>query len=86
MSGLDARSARNEACALSVTRGTGLRIVSHDILDAARLCTRVAVMDEGRIIEDRPSADLLIDPRHPRTRALVAAALPFSDAAGLSAR
>lgn len=79
MSGLDLPIRRQVADVLrelSVTRGTGLLIVSHDILDAARLCTRVAVMDEGRIIEDRPSADLLADPHHPRTRELVDAARP----------
>ncbi len=89
MSGLDLPIRRQVAAVLrdlSESQGTGLLIVSHDLVDVARLCTRTVVMDDGAIIEDRPSAALLADPHHPRARELVAAALPFTDTAKLPAR
>lgn len=58
---------------LSESRGTALLLVSHDLSAVAALCTRVAVLQCGRIVEDRPTAELIRDPRHPETRALLAA-------------
>ncbi len=86
MSGLDLPIRRQVAAVLrdlSENQGTGLLIVSHDIVDVSRLCTRTVVMYDGAIVEDRPSAELLADPHHPAARGLVAAALP--DAARLPA-
>ncbi|MDT0209684.1 ABC transporter ATP-binding protein [Curtobacterium sp. BRD11] len=53
--------------------GLTLVLVSHDIGVVQRLCDTVAVLSEGRIVEQGP-VSLLDDPRHPVTRALVAAA------------
>ncbi len=65
---------------LSRTTGAGLLIVSHDLAVFAALCERTVVMHEGRIVEDRPTADLLGEPRHSHTRELIAAVppLPFA--------
>lgn len=66
---------------LSEKRGTGILMVSHDISILAGLCERVLVMHEGRIVEDRPTRDLLHDPHHPHTRELLNAAPPIIAAA-----
>ncbi|MFP1742801.1 ABC transporter ATP-binding protein [Lonsdalea quercina] len=51
----------------------GLLIVSHDISAVAALCERVLVMHQGRIVEDRPLAQLLTHPAHAQSAALLAA-------------
>lgn len=65
-------------------RETGMAMVcvSHDIGVLARLTARVAVMYAGRIIEDRPTADLLTRPAHPYARALMAS-VPRIESLGL---
>nr|WP_258071685.1 ABC transporter ATP-binding protein [Clavibacter michiganensis] len=55
------------------TRGQATLLVSHDLAVVARLADRVAVMHDGRIVEEGPTADVLGSPAHRRTRALVAA-------------
>lgn len=62
---------------LSATYGTGLLMVSHDLSVVASLCDRTLVMDDGRIVEDRPTQELLAAPHHPRTRDLIDAACPL---------
>ncbi|MFE0465207.1 ABC transporter ATP-binding protein, partial [Kitasatospora sp. NPDC058965] len=54
-------------------QGTGLLLISHDLSVVARLADRVAVMFGGRIVETGPTERLLAEPRHPYTRALLAA-------------
>ncbi len=54
--------------------GPALVFITHDLAVAAALCTRVVVMHAGRVVEDRPTVDLLRAPEHPRTRDLVDAA------------
>jgi nickel transport system ATP-binding protein len=54
-------------------RGLGLLIVTHDLGVVARLADRVAVMEEGRIVETNTAAALFAHPSHPATRALLAA-------------
>lgn len=76
VSGLDL-PLRNQVLAvlaqLSAEYGTGIVLVSHDLSAVAQLCERVVVLHEGRVVEDRPTSDLLHDPRHPASRALLAA-------------
>ncbi|MFT2692791.1 dipeptide ABC transporter ATP-binding protein [Clavibacter zhangzhiyongii] len=55
------------------TRGQATLLVSHDLAVVARLADRVAVMHDGRIVEEGPTAEVLRAPAHRRTRALVAA-------------
>lgn len=66
---------------LSTERGTGILMVSHDISVVAGLCQRVLVMEQGRIVEDRPTRDMLRAPHHPHTRELLNAAPPMIAAA-----
>ncbi|MBK6016062.1 ABC transporter ATP-binding protein [Streptomyces sp. MBT53] len=56
-----------------VRAGTALLLISHDLAVVARLADRVAVMYGGLIVEQGPARDVLKDPRHPYTRALLAA-------------
>ncbi len=74
---LDA-SVRNQILELllEMRRATGasLLILSHDLRMIARHCDRVAIMYGGRIVEAGPSAPVFDRPRHPYTRALIAAA------------
>lgn len=53
--------------------GLTVLLVSHDLDAVARLCPHTAVLDGGRIVEHGPTHRLLETPRHPTTRALVAA-------------
>ncbi|CAO5257483.1 dipeptide ABC transporter ATP-binding protein [Frankia sp. AgKG'84/4] len=57
-----------------VRGGVALLLISHDLTTVAAVADRVAVMYEGRIVEQGPTADVLGRPRHPYTCALLAAA------------
>ncbi|MGW0857290.1 dipeptide ABC transporter ATP-binding protein [Streptomyces sp. NPDC002690] len=56
-----------------VGEGTALLLISHDLSVVARLADRVAVMYGGLVVERGRAADVLEKPRHPYTRALLAA-------------
>lgn len=58
---------------LSTKHGTGIVLVSHDLSAVAQLCERVIVLHDGRVVEDRPTPDLLHHPQHPASQALLAA-------------
>ncbi|AIR68034.1 ABC transporter ATP-binding protein [Dickeya fangzhongdai] len=58
---------------LSRRHGMGLLLVSHDLSVVAALCQRVLVMYNGSLVEDRPLPDLLAEPFHFHTQALLAA-------------
>jgi oligopeptide/dipeptide ABC transporter ATP-binding protein len=47
--------------------------VTHDLSIVERVCDQVAVMYAGSVVESGPAATMLTAPRHPYTRALVAA-------------
>lgn len=51
-----------------------LLIVSHDLAVVARLADRIAVMNQGRIVEEGPAERILTRPEHPYTRELLDAA------------
>jgi peptide/nickel transport system ATP-binding protein len=48
--------------------------ITHDLRVAAQVCDEVAVMRQGRVVEHGPAAEVLVQPRHEYTRALLAAA------------
>ncbi|MFX0541358.1 nickel ABC transporter ATP-binding protein NikE [Roseovarius sp. S4756] len=54
-------------------RGLAILFVTHDLKAARAIAHRIAVMEEGRVVEEGPAARLLSAPAHPHTRALVAA-------------
>ncbi|MFC1434575.1 ABC transporter ATP-binding protein [Streptacidiphilus sp. N1-3] len=54
-------------------RGIALLLVTHDLGVARRTGGRIAVMQDGRIVETGPAERLLSAPGHPFTAALVAA-------------
>src|SRR5262249_50218179 len=51
--------------------GVSILVVTHDLGLAWNIANRVAVMSLGRIAEQGTTEDLLADPRHPYTRALL---------------
>ncbi|MBB4683501.1 nickel ABC transporter ATP-binding protein NikE [Amycolatopsis jiangsuensis] len=58
---------------LVAERGIGLVMISHDLSVLASTCARIAVMYDGEVVEERPSAELMTAPRHEHSRALAAA-------------
>lgn len=59
---------------LQAARGLAMMFISHDLRVVRQISTRVAVMYLGRFVEEGRAEDVLRDPRHPYTRALVSAA------------
>ena len=63
----------NVLTALVASRGLSLIMISHDLSVLAATCERIVVMQQGKIVEDGPSADVMRTPQHPHTQALAAA-------------
>jgi peptide/nickel transport system ATP-binding protein len=59
---------------LNADLGTAIILISHDLGVIANLCGRVLVMYAGEVVEEGAPEDLLSDPRHPYTWALLHAA------------
>jgi len=55
--------------------------VSHDLLAVASLCSRMAILQRGQIVETGPTEQMFRDPRTDDTRALLQAVLRNSSAA-----
>jgi oligopeptide transport system ATP-binding protein len=54
--------------------GIGIVLISHNLAAVRQVCDRVAVMYLGRVVEIGGRDEIFGDPRHPYTRALLAAA------------
>ena len=63
---------------LTAQFGLGLLLISHDLSVIARLCTDVAVMQHGQIVERGPVSEVFARPKHAYTEALLAAVPRFN--------
>ena len=74
VSSLDA-SVRGEILALLLRLrqelGLSVLVVTHDLGLAWNIADRIAVMYLGRVVESGPTEEVLADPQHPYTRALL---------------
>ena len=53
------------------TQGLGILMITHDLSTAARYADRIAVMYLGRIVEEGPVDEVVHNPQHPYTQALL---------------
>ena len=76
--GLDATLAGHLLALLHALKveGTGLLLVSHDLLAVRDLCDQVLVLDQGQASGCGTAAELFGQPPHPCLRRLLAATLP----------
>lgn len=58
---------------LSRKLGMGILFISHDLLSVATISHRVAVMDQGQIVECQETQSLFRDPTHASTRRMMSA-------------
>lgn len=60
---------------LRAARSLTYVFISHDLAVIRSVCDRVIVMHEGRVVEEGPTEDVLDNPQHPYTQALVGSSL-----------
>jgi len=60
--------------ALRAREGVAFLFITHDLALARHFCDRIAVLHDGRIVEDGAADEVALHPRHPRTQALMRAA------------
>ena len=53
------------------TSGLGILMITHDLSTAAHFADRICVMYLGRIVEEGPAHEVIRNPQHPYTKALV---------------
>jgi peptide/nickel transport system ATP-binding protein len=58
---------------LRLRHGAAVLFVTHDLGVVAKICRTVTVLHAGRVLEEGETRDVLVRPRHPYTRALLAA-------------
>jgi oligopeptide/dipeptide ABC transporter ATP-binding protein len=52
-------------------RDSGVLLITHDMGVVWEMCTRIAVMYAGEIVEESPAGEFFAGPRHPYARALL---------------
>lgn len=60
--------------ALQVERGMAMILVSHDLAVVLRTADRVVMLQDGVVVEEASGTELFVDPAHPLTRRMLAAA------------
>ena len=63
-----------ELCQLCEESGSALLLISHDLAMAGHWCQQIAVLDQGKLVEQQPAQQLLMQPRSPLAQRLVGAA------------
>jgi peptide/nickel transport system ATP-binding protein len=63
---------------LQAEKGLSYLFISHDLKVVRALCHRVMVMQNGRVVEEGPVSDVLVDPKTDYTRRLVRAAFEIA--------
>jgi ABC-type glutathione transport system ATPase component len=60
----------------TLNRGMGMAVlyISHDLQSVAAVCTRVAILEKGTIVEQGKTESVLRSPRHPYTQHLMSCA------------
>jgi len=58
--------------------GLGILMITHDLSTAAHYADRICVMYLGRVVEEGPAHEVIRNPQHPYTKALVSV-VPQSD-------
>jgi peptide/nickel transport system ATP-binding protein len=56
---------------LQEQRGLSMLFITHDIAMARKVSDRIAVMFDGRIVEEGPANRIITEPRHPYTKSLI---------------
>lgn len=69
---------------LSQQLNMAMLFISHDLLSVASLCSRIAILQKGQIVESGPTAQMFREPRTEDTRALLEAVI--GQASGLAAQ
>ncbi|TNE68699.1 MAG: ABC transporter ATP-binding protein [Rhodobacteraceae bacterium] len=59
--------------------GTAVLFVTHDMGVVAKISQKVTVLFAGKVMEDAPTREVFTNPRHPYTRALIAATPSYAD-------
>jgi ABC-type dipeptide/oligopeptide/nickel transport system ATPase component len=58
---------------LNREHGIAMLYISHDLASVASLCHRVAILHQGRIVENAPIEEVFCNPSHEYTKELIAA-------------
>ena len=53
--------------------GTGILYISHDLLSVSSICDRIAILNEGEIVECGPTGQIFNHPSHAYTKRLIEA-------------
>jgi len=51
--------------------GSAILYISHDLATVVNICDRIIIMYAGEIVESAPTREIITDPQHPYTQALI---------------